>query len=704
MNDLVLTRDLDVLEATLRLSLKFSLLYKRSDPVAGERLLALTQGWNTREHGINMVDLVKPDLEIPQELLHVKFEYYRQVPLGVSSLVNTPARTDTPTAQSPSTPRLTPADSHKHEGEGLHTIILGNVASISKSTIDLYADTAESYKLPSSSRLSLLQKIRIATAMPSPAERRRLLIIRLLAIAVAIPQTSESSMQARLFILEPELVPQIADLVHPDRTVTSDVRTAALYALEGMLRLRQKASEVMNAVNVSVNHGILMGILRKLISDLDMDKRKFLYLNYKVKLCRYEVYFKAAFSHEFVDALFTFLTSVQADQTGSSMLTNAGVVPLLVQLIRNARQENYRVVTRAITTLDALSYGYTPASTAFLTNQGMSVFVEKVKASIEVAVARAESPKTSVDQDHSQGQITLPEATLLKALLRSIVRIMTSSGTQGEGLRNLIDSTLPLSLKNIMQHRKVFGPQIYALALNIMTTFIHNEPTSLSVVQEQGLPAAFYASVEDGIDPSFDVFSAIPNAIGALCLNDAGRDQFNSNNVIPKLFAVFTTEKHAKMLHERENASMIGAAIDELIRHHPTLKEPVMNSIVDMLRRILEIGRDYVPPSESVEMLEIAKGAEAEGTAADAVLSDVIMEESFTNETLETGRQGAPSSETNGKEEEMSRKDRDKDNLVLGYIDAAGRVSVSPITHTDLHFGFSFWKVSSLINLIHEIL
>ena len=42
-------------------------------------------------------------------------------------------------------------------------------------------------------------------------------------------------------------------------------------------------------------------------------------------------------------------------------------------------------------------------------------------------------------------------------------------------------------------------------AINIMATFIHNEPTCLPVIQEAGLPEAFYGVVEDSLEPVIEV-------------------------------------------------------------------------------------------------------------------------------------------------------------------------------------------------------
>jgi E3 ubiquitin-protein ligase HUWE1 len=50
-------------------------------------------------------------------------------------------------------------------------------------------------------------------------------------------------------------------------------------------------------------------------------------------------------------------------------------------------------------------------------------------------------------------------AAALKHILRSMHRMMQSSGT-AEGLRGLIDSSLLKSIKKIIEHRSLFGPNV----------------------------------------------------------------------------------------------------------------------------------------------------------------------------------------------------------------------------------------------------
>ena len=59
----------------------------------------------------------------------------------------------------------------------------------------------------------------------------------------------------------------------------------------------------------------------------------------------------------------------------------------------------------------------------------------------------------------STGKLSVARAALLKHTLRSMHRMMQSSGTS-EGLRGLLDSSLLKSVKKIMENRSIFGPTV----------------------------------------------------------------------------------------------------------------------------------------------------------------------------------------------------------------------------------------------------
>lgn len=64
------------------------------------------------------------------------------------------------------------------------------------------------------------------------------------------------------------------------------------------------------------------------------------------------------------------------------------------------------------------------------------------------------------------GELPVARSAALKHILRSMHRMMQSSGT-AEGLRGLIDLSLLKSIKKIIEHRGIFGPSVLPLGMYI---------------------------------------------------------------------------------------------------------------------------------------------------------------------------------------------------------------------------------------------
>ena len=124
-----------------------------------------------------------------------------------------------------------------------------------------------------------------------------------------------------------------------------------------------------------------------------------------------------------------------------------------------------------------------------------------------------------------------------------------------------------------------------------MSTFIHNEPTCLSILQEAGLPQAFLKVVGGDFPISAEVVSALPNAFGAICLNKTGLDAFTESNPINKFLEIFLNDNEIRLLLDSDVPNLVGSSLDELIRHHPSLKQSVFDGIHLIVGKLIEIGK-----------------------------------------------------------------------------------------------------------------
>ncbi|KAI8975845.1 hypothetical protein BD414DRAFT_580582 [Trametes punicea] len=676
LNSLMFSSDLDVVILALNLLLRPAQQYSAQPAVSHAlsistpRLTSLAKRWpNLRDYDVNLVDLAtekgKPQIEaLPTEAREVNFVFYRQAPISAAVGKEKEKEREKTTTEGDvfdsvtQTPGRKPAvtlsgSNNASTSSGAVTIHIDSKTIESKPAMDILADTIERYNVPESEKFELLMRIRGAQVMTSAfaADREKLVIVRLLATAIFGHTHSDSQAQSSLFLYEPDLITHIAELLQLDRGVDVQVQTAAIAALDAMSRYRSKIQDVLTAVNAGVNHGILMALLRKTVSDVAQST--------------------STLPQAFVEALFSFITFLATHSSGGNMIVGAGLVPVLIQAIENRLPNRLYLVSKTMQLLDNVLYGYNNAFQLFCNARGVDILVDRVEYEVDLDLEECANDGTPNDSVAPYGKLSVARTAVLKHTLRSMHRMMQSSGTS-EGLRGLLDSSLLKSVKKIMQNRAVFGPSILALAINIMAIFVHNEPTCLPVIQEAGLPEAFYGIVEKGLEPVIEVIQSVPNAIGALCLNQVGQDQLAARpDIIPSIFSIFTSEEHQRVLQEKENAVLIGTSIEELIRHHPSLKEKVFVAIKSTMAKIEVLGKSYVPPDDIKHLYRLQPTATAP-TATPSGQSEAVME-------VDAGATSdqAPRSEGQTSGEASSPRDdlfgRPQDNIIISYIDVFGK-------------------------------
>jgi E3 ubiquitin-protein ligase HUWE1 len=137
-------------------------------------------------------------------------------------------------------------------------------------------------------------------------------------------------------------------------------------------------------------------------------------------------------------------------------------------------------------------------------------------------------------------------------------------------------------------------------------------------------------------------------------------------SIIPALFSIFTSEKHLRILSEKESAGVYGASIDELIRHHPSLKALVFDAIIAVISKMETLGEAFVPPSDIAHWYTIR-------AVQLSVPEDVVMEDV----SGETTNEDTPSNSAAVHSEDTSNEDnasKSHDNVIVHAVDILGRV------------------------------
>lgn len=669
LHSLLFSSDLDVVILALNVLLRPAQQYSaqpsvsQSLSISTQRLQSLAKRWpSLREFGVGLVDLSSPKGSsavnaLPTEAREVNFSFYK-TDAGLDYDKDKNMDTDVFESSSCSTRKVPTASS------GAINIHLDEQMLASKSVMDVLADTIETYSVPVDEKFELMCRIRAAKVLANgqEADRVKLVIIRLLAIAIFGHTHPESDASNSLFLYEPDLIAHIAELLQIDKGVPVRVQTTAISALDSLAHYRAKNQEVLTAVNAGVNHGILMALVRKTVADVADPA--------------------STLPQSFIDALMSFVTFISTHSSGGNMVVGAGLIPLLIQMIDNKLPNRLPVVSKTMQLVDNVLYSFTNAFNIFCTSHGVEALVNRIEHEVEFDIKEYHGSDYGANPYGLHGELPIARSAVLKHILRSMHRMMQSSGT-AEGLRGLIDLSLLKSIKKIIQHRGVFGPNVLPLAINVMATFVHNEPTSLGIIQEAGLPEAFYKAIEAGVEPSIEVLQAIPNALGALCLNDVGQAQLARRpSIIPGILSVFTSERHLKVLLDKENSVLIGTALDELIRHHPSLRTAVFDALKATITKIEELGSAYEVPGDLLHWYRLVPGSASTAFYGDAAMEGVesVAAASRSAAAVQGEDMQADVPDVDDEADEFAMKNHD--NHIVSFIDVLGRFLEGLFQHT----------------------
>lgn len=119
----------------------------------------------------------------------------------------------------------------------------------------------------------------------------------------------------------------------------------------------------------------------------------------------------------------------------------------------------------------------------------------------------------------------------------------------------------------------------------------------------------------------------------------------------------------------------MGKHLNELMRHHPVLKETIHASVAASLEKLEELGNTYVPPAEMRHWYYLV-GAPATTIEGDVEMADV---EGDANH-LQKPEQGTSREDgADSKQDEPVLKGHD--NLMVNFISIIGRVCLSSTSH-----------------------
>lgn len=638
-------------------------LFATSAAKGKEKAQGDRRGESDRFNAADMVGLLAlPDSTVKQELGGVSLSYYEST--SVTNEDEKPAPADGPSTPTPSTP--TPARRTSNLGPqqtprqpqvappldspvtpGFPSGDGGNRPNGPKSfelSIDVL-DKSNIYELlkrgvaelPQTAHYDLLHKLRTAfTVTTGNVGRQDVIAIRLLAIANLAYVFGEKEFHTRMGQQdadEPRRLQwayQLAELVQPPNSaqqgISIEVQTYAINALEALAKHKTKAGDICTSLSVNVNHGVLFWIVRQMVTGLEKEDESETMIE----------------EDEWREALFSLLNTLPTSQqrTGDGMVA-AGLLEILVEVLTLRTAKAERNYPKILNFLDTFVHNLREAFQSLVDARGLEIIADLVLHEVTTSHKLSEEGQGMPKQYKTQltdYQIPFYNQQTLRWLLRFMNHMLshTGGGNFDRQMRNLIDSApLQQGLEVVLSNASIFGSTVWSMAVNILTTFIHNEPQSYGVISDAGLSTALLETVsgekltnntasapgEDGtstgqsssepqppraypprdparplssgILPVAEAISTIPPAFGAICLAEAGMKLFQSSSALKRFFEIFESPAHVKALDQDQDvANILGSSFDELVRHHPPLKNVVLSSLSEMVARVVRICFD----------------------------------------------------------------------------------------------------------------
>ncbi|EPX73305.1 HECT-type ubiquitin ligase E3 Ptr1 [Schizosaccharomyces octosporus yFS286] len=564
LEQLLNSSELEILDATLGLLLH--IVQKATISRRGKQLFSLSQDRLFRFLSFLPQEATKSGLaqnyesilflnDIPAPWCSLEFSYYKSSSSKVSDSSKTGSSTSSPS-------------------EGLRVLKVSPEELSVKPVHDLLVQLSTENQIPEQNTPDFLISILLHKNLPDLNKRRTMVRIGLLALSNLVYAHSQA-VQSRFMLADPEITTHLATLVSVDTKLPQEFKAVVFECFKAFFFRKNMVPSVLAALNVSVSYGLMMNLVRDFSNNLSDENFEY--------------------NREYVDSFYDFLQFMATSPLGGNMACSAGLTSLLGHHLSLKSPRALYVVSRSISMLDHLIDGYSMAFPDFSESKGLDLLVTRLQFELEASLHDVKSGRGNAEiclnMDYA---IPYDRYFLLKNLLKFILHLIQTGGSVVE-LRNLIDSSLISSLAFLLDHHEVFGSNLFASATNIMSTFIHNEPTCYGIIHEKKLSHSFLEAVNRRILNSCDAITSIPLAFGAICLNSQGFNLFLEKNPVPHFFSIFTSYNHCKALSSSDNAAILGTYIDELMRHQPFLKDGIVKMIFETVDKVCDLLRTFNP-------------------------------------------------------------------------------------------------------------
>lgn len=95
--------------------------------------------------------------------------------------------------------------------------------------------------------------------------------------------------------------------------------------------------------------------------------------------------------------------------------------------------------------------------------------------------------------------------------------------------------------------------------------------------------------MQAGVIPSGEAVCSVPNTLVAICLNTGGLAKVSESGALDCFIPILTSKKYLKAL-QGDTPSVLGAGLDELLRHVTSLRKNGVSMILQVFRTLCAEG------------------------------------------------------------------------------------------------------------------
>ncbi|XP_015788441.1 E3 ubiquitin-protein ligase HUWE1 isoform X3 [Tetranychus urticae] len=613
LTTLLSSSDMQIVLSVLNLLYVFSKrsnFITRSSPDRRKALLTrlnyLAESWGGKENGFGLADCCQ-DFKMsfyPPSATTLHFEYYCD---ESGSLCTT---------------------GNKKSSSSLNTIHKDNVDQIKDKTIaQVMEELLETHNVPKEKQMLLFTHLRLAHNFSNYRKRLQCVQARLQALSIIVHSNAMSMFDNSNNILYNGFIEELVDVLELDEPKLLDIKAAALRTLTSVIHLDHttQLNTIIDATGAASYHGFLPTLVRSCIQALIDDNT-------------------TLFPLSLATALFSFLYHLASYENGGEALVSCGMIESLLKVVSwtGSDPEHITFVTRAVRVIDLIT---NLDMNAFQNHGGLSVLINRLEYEVDICrkecpfeidagnnrresqdgiltdpsqslidPASSEKPSGSNTMEIDNGksgqnistmsynrdlQIYPQRAAVLKSMFNFLKKAIQDSSFS-DSIRHLMDGPLPKCLRHIISNAEYYGPYLFMLATDVVTVYVFQEPSLLSSLQESGLTdVVLQALLVKEIPATREVIASLPNVFSALCLNTRGLEAFTPLKPFEKIFKLLLSPDYLPAMRRRrsndpmvDTASNLGSAMDELMRHQPSLRAEATSAIIKLLKQLCELGSD----------------------------------------------------------------------------------------------------------------